>query len=89
MAGRSCGTADIDRKPQSVRLAPATTPIKATDMHCLLCSAMHAYSGRADTADDRTAATSTMTYCQAVLWIRPLLAVIEKANNQLTGIRKN
>ena len=53
----------------------------------LRSSAMHADSDRAYTADDRTAATSAMTYCQAVLWIRPLLAVIEKGNNNLAGIR--
>ncbi len=41
-----------------------------------------------DAADDRTAAASSMTYCQAILWIRPLLAVIEKGNNQLHGIKQ-
>ncbi|EKS9205210.1 hypothetical protein [Enterobacter cloacae] len=50
--------------------------------------AMHADTGRADAADDRTSTSSSMTYCQAVLWIKPLLATIEKANNQLAGIRK-
>nr|DAO72850.1 MAG TPA: hypothetical protein [Caudoviricetes sp.] len=29
-----------------------------------------------------------MTYCQVVLWIEPLLAIIEKGNNQLAGIRE-
>ena len=56
--------------------------------HRLRTSAMHAYTDRSDTADDRAAATSSMTYCQAVLWIKPLLAVIEKANNNLAGIRQ-
>lgn len=42
----------------------------------------------ADTADDRAVATSSMTYCQAVLWIKPLLAVIEKGNNNFAGIRQ-
>jgi hypothetical protein len=31
---------------------------------------------------------ASLTYCQAVLWIKPLLAAIEKANNQLAGIRE-
>nr|WP_054177821.1 hypothetical protein [Trabulsiella odontotermitis] len=51
-------------------------------------SAMHTNSVGPDEADDRTVATSTLTYCQAVLWIKPLLAAIEKANNQLAGIRQ-
>lgn len=54
----------------------------------LRSSAMHADTDGPDAADDSTAATSTMTYCQAVLWIKPLLAVIEKGNNNLAGIRQ-
>lgn len=54
----------------------------------LRASAMHADTGNADTAGDSTAAASAITYCQAVLWINPLLAAIEKANNQLAGIRE-
>ena len=53
----------------------------------LRSSAMHSDTGRSDEADDRAAAASSMTYCQAVLWIKPLLAVIEKGNNNLAGIR--
>ena len=53
----------------------------------LRASAMHTDSGNADAAGDSTAAASSMTYCQAILWINPLLAAIEKANNQLAGIR--
>ncbi|TDP15468.1 hypothetical protein DFO52_107100 [Enterobacter sp. AG326] len=56
--------------------------------HRLRSSAMHADTGRPDAADDRTAATSSITYCQAVLWIKPLLAVIEKGNNNFAGIRQ-
>ncbi|UWX94961.1 hypothetical protein N2K86_08520 [Enterobacter mori] len=54
----------------------------------LRSSAMHADTDTVDEADDRAAATSAMTYCQAVLWIKPLLAVIEKGNNNLAGIRE-
>ncbi|ENO0289834.1 hypothetical protein ACAD15_000833 [Enterobacter bugandensis] len=54
----------------------------------LRASAMHADTSRPDEADDRSAAASSMTYCQAVLWIKPLLAVIEKGNNNFAGIRQ-
>lgn len=54
----------------------------------LRTGAMHTDSGNADAASDSAASTSSLTYCQAVLWIKPLLAAIEKANNQLAGIRQ-
>ena len=54
----------------------------------LRASAMHTNSGNADAAGDSATTPSTLTYCQAVLWIKPLLATIEKANNQLAGIRQ-
>ncbi|MDM8770150.1 hypothetical protein QU885_08065 [Enterobacter kobei] len=56
--------------------------------HRLRASAMHTDTSRPDAADDRSAAARTITYCQAVLWIKPLLAVIEKGNNNLEGIRQ-
>ncbi|MFZ5294439.1 hypothetical protein ACOY7G_04135 [Enterobacter bugandensis] len=56
--------------------------------HRLRASAMHTDTSRPDAADDRSAAASSMTYCQAVLWIKPLLAVIEKGNNRFAGIRQ-
>lgn len=55
--------------------------------HRLRASAMYTDTDGSDTADDRTAATRSMTYCQAVLWIKPLLAVIEKGNNNFNSIR--
>ncbi|GER63391.1 hypothetical protein NMCA_23290 [Enterobacter ludwigii] len=54
----------------------------------LRASAMYTNTDRTDKANDRTAASRSMTYCQAVLWIKPLLAVIEKGNNNLAGIRE-
>ena len=54
----------------------------------LRASAMHTNTGNADAASDSATTTSALTYCQAVLWIKPLLAAIEKANNQLAGIRQ-
>ncbi|EKS7194932.1 hypothetical protein O8E86_003734 [Enterobacter ludwigii] len=56
--------------------------------HRLRSSAMHPDTDRHDAADDSTAAAGSITYCQAVLWIKPLLAVIEKGNNNLAGIRQ-
>ncbi|WP_368893564.1 hypothetical protein [Kluyvera ascorbata] len=53
----------------------------------LRASAMHTDTGYANTAGHSAAAPETITYCQAVLWINPLLAAIEKANNQLAGVR--
>ncbi|MFH3442210.1 hypothetical protein ABK941_20540 [Enterobacter hormaechei] len=54
----------------------------------LRSSAMHADTDGTDTADDSTASARSITYCQAVLWIKPLLAVIEKGNINLAGIRE-
>ncbi|WFX59449.1 hypothetical protein NFK08_05265 [Enterobacter roggenkampii] len=56
--------------------------------HRLRSSAMHTDTGRPDQTDDRAAAASSITYCQAVLWIKPLLASIEKGNNNFAGIRE-
>lgn len=56
--------------------------------HRLRSSALHPDTGRTDSANDRAAAANSMTYCQAVLWIKPLLAVIEKGNNNFAGIRQ-
>lgn len=53
----------------------------------LRSSAMHADSGEPDTANGGSAPASGLTYCQAVLWIRPLLATIEQGNNNIAGIR--
>lgn len=54
----------------------------------LRASALHANSGRPDTTDDSSVASGSMTYCQAVLWIKPLLAAIEKGNNNFAAIRE-
>ncbi len=54
----------------------------------LRASAMHPDTGNTDAAGDSTTSASSITYCQAVLWINPLLTAIEKANNQLAGIRE-
>lgn len=54
----------------------------------LRASAMHAYPGLVDEANAGTTAPSTLTYCQAVLWIDQLLTVIDIGNGQFTDIRE-
>ncbi|ALD42893.1 hypothetical protein AN479_23615 [Serratia marcescens] len=56
--------------------------------HRLRSGAMSGDTANADTTSAGTTPTGTLTYCQAVLWIDPLLAAIDKANNQLLAIRE-
>ncbi|HFF8969428.1 hypothetical protein [Serratia marcescens] len=56
--------------------------------HRLRSRAMSANPGDADTTGAGSTAAGTLTYCQAVLWIDPLLAALDKANNQLLEIRR-
>lgn len=56
--------------------------------HRLRSDAMSGDTTNADTTSAGTTPTGTLTYCQAVLWIDPLLAAIDKANNQLLAIRQ-
>ncbi|NUL36622.1 hypothetical protein [Kosakonia sacchari] len=53
----------------------------------LRASALHGDSGQPDTADAGATSSGGLTYCQAILWIAPLLAVIEQGNARLGGIR--
>ncbi|WP_164057474.1 hypothetical protein [Serratia marcescens] len=50
--------------------------------------AMSADTIVADATGAGATASGTLTYCQAVLWIDPLLAALDKANNQLLAIRR-
>lgn len=54
----------------------------------LRSSAMQSTAGRTNKAGAGATAAGELTYCQAVLWINPLLTAIEQANNQLAGIRQ-
>lgn len=54
----------------------------------LRANAMHADTSGTDSADAGSTPASGMTYCQAVLWIEPLLATIEQGNNNFAGIRE-
>lgn len=49
---------------------------------------MYADTQNTNRASASTITTSTLTYCQAVLWIDPLLSALDKANGQLKGIRQ-
>ncbi|MBH1895824.1 hypothetical protein OSC13_17495 [Serratia marcescens] len=55
--------------------------------HRLRSSAMSADTIVADATGAGATTSGTLTYCQAVLWIDPLLAALDKANNQLLAIR--
>lgn len=54
----------------------------------LRASAMYGDTDSTYTANDRAVTTSPMTYCQAVLWIKPLLSLIDKGNKRFAGIRE-
>lgn len=54
----------------------------------LRASAMHTDTSLADSANARTASASGLTYCQAVLWIEPLLVELDKGNNNFASIRE-
>ncbi|WIF05639.1 hypothetical protein QEP77_17160 [Serratia sp. B1] len=56
--------------------------------HRLRSRAMSADTIIADATGAGATASGTLTYCQAVLWIDPLLAALDKANNQLLEIRR-
>ncbi len=56
--------------------------------HRLRSRAMSADTIVADATGAGATTSGTLTYCQAVLWIDPLLAALDKANNQLLEIRQ-
>lgn len=53
----------------------------------LRASAMHSDPRFTDSASVTTFTTQRLTYCQAVLWIKPLLTTIDKANRQFSSVR--
>ncbi|KKF38984.1 hypothetical protein PU01_20415 [Hafnia alvei] len=52
----------------------------------LRATALHANTSSINSDGSASVAPNSITYCQAVLWIRPLLAALEQANNQLEKI---
>jgi hypothetical protein len=53
----------------------------------LRAGAMYTDTTGADSANGGSTSPGGLTYCQAVLWIEPLLATIEQGNNNFAGIR--
>lgn len=54
----------------------------------LRASAMYADSSQPVKAAVSATASQRITYCQAVLWIDPLLTLIDQGNNQLAAIKQ-
>lgn len=74
--------------PVCSQLVPASVADRLYDYADRLRSgAVSGTVANADGAGTGSAAARTLTYCQAVLWIDPLLSAIDKANDQLAGIR--
>ncbi|MGQ1888285.1 hypothetical protein [Serratia marcescens] len=79
----------LKKQPTCDLAVPAAVAVGLLDYtHSLRSRAMSADTGDADATGAGTTASGTLTYCQAVLWIDPLLAALDKANNQLLAIHK-
>ncbi len=77
----------IEKEPTCDLLIPADIASGLLEYtYRLRATALHTITGGVNSDGSSTVATSSMTYCQAVLWIRPLLASIERVNNQLKSI---
>ncbi|MDU6301469.1 MAG: hypothetical protein E6585_07270 [Serratia marcescens] len=79
----------LKKQPTCDLAVPATVAGGLLDYtHRLRSRAMPANTGDVDATGAGATASGTLTYCQAVLWIDPLLAALDKANNQLLAIRQ-
>ncbi|MDU7483948.1 MAG: hypothetical protein E7K90_21535 [Hafnia alvei] len=79
----------IEKEPTCDLLIPADIASGLLEYtYRLRATALHANTSDVNSDDSTATATSSITYCQAVLWIRPLLVAIEQANTQLDGARK-
>ena len=78
----------IEKEPTCDLLIPADIASGLLGYtHRLRATALHADTGNINSDGGSAVATSSITYCQAVLWIRPLLATIDQINNQLSEIQ--
>jgi len=78
----------LKSEPTCTLPVPAAVAGRLLDYtNSLRSSAMHADTGIANSARSGPITSGTLTYCQAVLWIDPLLTAIDQANSQLAGIR--
>lgn len=79
----------IEKEPTCDLLIPADIANGLLEYtYRLRATALHTTTGGANSDGSATVAPSSITYCQAVLWIRPLLASIDQANNQLASLTK-
>ncbi|HBK4607570.1 hypothetical protein ACTVM3_07580 [Serratia nematodiphila] len=79
----------LNKQPTCDLAVPAAVAGGLLDYtHRLRSRAMSADTIVADATGAGATASGTLTYCQAVLWIDPLLAALDKANNQLFEIRR-
>lgn len=79
----------LKKQPTCDLAVPAAIAGRLLDYtHRLRSRAMSTDTGDADATGIGSTASGPLTYCQAVLWIDPLLAALDKANNQLLAIRK-
>lgn len=78
----------IEKEPTCDLLIPADIASGLLGYtHRLRATALHADTGNINSDGSATVAPSSITYCQAVLWIRPLLATIDIANSKFDAIR--
>lgn len=78
----------IEKEPTCDLLIPADIASGLLEYtHRLRATALHANTSDVNSDGSATVAPSSITYCQAVLWIRPLLATIDIANSKLDAIR--
>ncbi|HDJ1441617.1 TPA: hypothetical protein PPN70_004066 [Serratia rubidaea] len=79
----------LKNQPTCDLAVPAAVAGRLLDYtHRLRAGAVSGDTGSPDGSSSGATASSPLTYCQAVLWIDPLLSVIDKANNQLRLIRQ-
>ncbi|MEJ4044575.1 hypothetical protein [Erwinia sp. SLM-02] len=79
----------LKTEPTCDLIVPASISERLLDYtHRLRSGAMYTTPILTDDAGSGTTTTRTLTYCQAVLWIDPLLTAIDQANSQFAGIRE-
>lgn len=79
----------IEKEPTCDLLIPADIASGLLEYtYRLRATALHANTGNINSDGGTSVATSSITYCQAVLWIGPLLATIDQANSKLAEIDK-
>lgn len=79
----------LKKEPTCSLLIPADIAGRLYDYaNSLRAGAMQPTASDANGTAAGASATERMTYCQAVLWIDPLLTVIDRANNDRASVRQ-